>query len=604
MVRFKIPTGDTISFDCETTGLSPRLGDRAYCVSFCNIKGDTSVISFPVDPFTREVTYSPEIEIIQAWAADKSIKKTAHNAQFDVRFLEVFGTKIEGEIVCTMNLIRLLKSDEPLALKEFCSKHLGIPVDDEEALRRKTMQKRREGREKGWKIFEGKSEDGSLAPDYWLAGPKYYEPYCVMDSVRAMAVYTKLLPGIKELGLEKLWDSEQKIWKILRKVEDRGIRIYRKKVLSYKEDIKKKQKIYLTQAERIGGTKINLRSPKQLQDLLFRKLNLESPFQTQTGSPSTDVASLKAIKHPVCKAILNVRACNKTIEFMDQYLETMVRHEDKQWYIHANLHQSRASTGRMSCSNPNLQQVASGENDNGVEIRVEARSVFGPRPNYVLRSYDWKNIEVYIPAFKSKDKKLTEILLAGGDVHEHTAKALTKRIGEPITRFAAKRTFFGLQYGIGTKKLAKTLGIGDDLAELIVLNFPEEYPTLFDWMENIKFSVRRKGYIETAYGRRCSVSSREEYKAINYYVQGTAADILKQAHIKLDQSLRGWDAFEVLPVHDEILMEIGKAPIPEIDSKVVRCMQDNPELEMPVPIPVSISAIGSNWAKKEKVRVV
>lgn len=632
MPSFKIPVGIAIATDTETTGLFPLKGDRPYCFSFANGDFDTEVLSFPVNKFTREVQYDDRLDLLRDVYYDSSIVKVAHNAAFDKRMIESVGLQIRGEIIDTMTLIRLTMPGAPIKLKPFCMQFLGITDDDEQDLREATRKARIEGKLKGWKIFPSgsgkKEEDSVLAPDYWLA-PKLSEKYCAKDSIRAMAVCKALYPAIKDLGIEKLWVNEQETFDVLRKIEKRGIRIYRGKVLASIEDLKKKRQTYHKKAlEKVysilpltveskcqGETKekiirdpkaVNLNSSQQLSAIFYDRFNEPVIYFTQKAqNPSTDNSALGLMKCPLAKDILNMKACDKTIQFMDQYLDFMVQHADGNWYIHPTLHQSLAITGRESCSDPNLQQVASGEKETKLEVRVEARSVFGPRPNYILRSYDWKNIEVYIPGFASKDKKITQMLRNGQDVHEHTAKELTRRTKTPIGRFEAKRTFFGLQYGIGPKKLAKTLGISVDLAGLIILETKNEYPELFEFLDDLIMQARKYSRIKTAYGRTIHVPREDAYKAPNYYIQGTAGGILKFAKVKVDWKFRKKDAFMVLPIHDELLIEVHKSVSMEsIDKMVVECMQDNPELKMPVNIPVSISRIGSNWSKKEKVAVV
>lgn len=632
---FKIPDGDLIFWDCETTGLAWRHGDRPYCFGFSNLKGESAVISFPVNPLTREVTYDARIEILKKFFANPKIKKGAHNAQFDYGMTQAAGIPIQGEIICTMSLIRLLRSSVPLKLKPFCKEHLGIPDDDETVLRAETMKQRRIAEKKGWKIFKSNKKSGEevIEPDYWLAGQKFYEPYCRRDAERAALVYLHFYPGIAALNLEKLWETELETWTVLRDIENRGVRVFPEKILGSKFAIKKKLQMYkmvantmlksilplkITKTKKVKGQwkevvkeitkvkEVNFRSPDQLQTLFYSNLQLSIKFLTNKGNPSTDSAALKGMQHPLAKTILNMRSCVKTIEFMDQYLHAMVKEGD-QWFIHPTFYQSKASTGRESCAAPNLQQVASGEVDKGIEVRVEARSVFGARKGYVLRSYDWKNIEVYIPGYKSQDPQITAVLDAGGDVHENTSKSLTTQTHQPISRFYAKRSFFGLQYGIGPKKLAKDLGISENVADLIVFGFKSTYPDLWKWMDTLKRTARRDGKIITAYGRPIEVLSGEEYKAINYYVQGTAGSILKSAKIKVHHELKNkkLDAHIVLPIHDELVLEISKkVSVEEVDEIVIRCMQDNPELNIPIKIPVSVSAIGRNWSEKEKVKVV
>lgn len=607
---FQLPEGSLISFDTECTGLSWRKGDRPYCISFCNEKGQTAIVSFPVNPMTREVQYrEDDLNVIRAWAADESIMKVAHNAQYDVGMLKGIGIEIKGQIICTMSLIRLMRSDAKLALKPFCKEYLGFPDDDERDLKDATRRARADGKRKGYKVFEGKSDEGSLAPDYWLAGADYFEKYCVLDSIRAMAVYREFIPGIKDTGVEKLWQTELETWKVLRTVEDRGICVNRNAVERNKEEIKKKLETYVAEAEKSVRSlytysfKVNLRSSKQLVDIFYNKLKEPVTSFTKNHNPSVDTMALKNMQNPLARKLLNIRACHKTIEFMDQYLEYMVQDGD-QWFLHPNFSSSIPSTGRESCSSPNLQQVASGEDDKGLEVRVEARSVFVPRKGYRLRSYDWKNIEVYIPAFMSGEKKLINILKAKGDSHGITAANLTNRLGYTVSRYHAKRIFFGLQYGIGIGKLSRMLGISRNSAERIILGFKEEYPDLFTWMERLIWEGRDKGYIETAYGRRLHSDIETAYRFVNYYVQGTAGSILKNAKVKLHNTLPE-GAHIVLPIHDEFLIEYRSGmDTSKLDILVAKAMQDNPELKMEVKIPVTVSSVGDNWSIKRKEKTI
>ena len=607
-----LPEGNVLSLDCETTGFSWRKGDRFYCISFANEKGETAVCSFPVNPMTRQVQYrEDDLQVLRDWASTEDKTVAGHNLQFDIGHIEaVIGIPIRGKMVCTMSLIRLLRSDAKLALKPFCKEYLGFPDDDERDLKDATRRARADGKRKGYKVFEGKSDEGSLAPDYWLAGANYFEKYCVLDSIRAMAVYREFIPGIKDTGVEKLWQTELETWKVLRHVEHTGICIDRSAVEKNKEEIKKKLEEYWKRIiQDIKGVypykinNFNIRSSKQLCHLFYTMLKEPVMSFTKNHNPSVDTMALKAMQNPLAHKLLNIRACHKTIEFMDQYLEFMVK-EDDQWFLHPNFSSSIPSTGRESCSSPNLQQVASGEDDKGLEVRVEARSVFIPRKGYRLRSYDWKNIEVYIPAFMSGEKKLTDVLKAKGDSHGVTAANLTNRLGYPVSRYHAKRIFFGLQYGIGIGKLSRMLGISRNSAERIIIGFKEEYPNLFDWMERLIWEGRDKGYISTAYGRRLYSDIETAYRFVNYYVQGTAGSILKNAKVKLFNTLPG-DVHIVLPIHDEFLIEHrDTVDVNQLDILVAKAMQDNPELKMEVKIPVTVSAVGENWSVKKKIKTI
>lgn len=602
-MALKIPKDKTICTDTETTGLFPRHGDRPFFISFCNLQYQTAFTSFPVDPFTRKVAYRKEtISILKDLFLDPERILIAHNAQFDKKMIEAMieeETKCQWR--CTMALIRVVKSSADLALKPFCKKYLGFPDDDEQDLHKAVARARAKGRKLGWKLAE------DVRADFWMA-PKECKIYGVRDVLRVAKVYNILLPEVKRLNVDSIWSREKKLWPIMRSIENRGVHIDRDRVMFMKEDFKKKLQMYELRARLRAGGQMNFNSPVQLQKKFYKDFKEPVRFLTEKAKlPATDYAALKAMRHPLAKEILEMRACQKTVDFMDQYLKFMIQHSDGHWYLHPEFSQSIPKTGRESCYLPNLQQVASGESMKAMDVKPEARTPFTPRPGYRMRSYDWKNIEVFIPAFASGEKRLTKILLAGGDVHQNTADSIPSLKGKPSGRYMAKRVFFGLQYGMGIELLAKLLGISEDEASEMWVGFQDTYPTLWEWFERLKAESAVKGYLTTPYGRREEIDPGYEYRAINYYVQGTAADILKSAKVKIYKEIlrRKWNVHIVLPIHDEILPEIELGmDVEEVDRMIVGCMQDNPELKMPIPIPVSISDIRTNWADKEKVKVV
>jgi len=570
-----------------------RHGDRPYLFTFANLQGETGLFYYDVDPTTRRVQYKKkELNKLRALFSDPTMTFWAHNAQFDRNMIEAaLGIKTKCIWKCTMNLIRTVKSDAPLKLKEFCAKHLGISNADEEALRKEVQRRRGRGKVLGWKLGE------VLETDYWMA-PTECMKYGVFDALRVMAIINTLSPEVVG-GLKDVLKYEEQLWPIMREVEDHGVHIDRAKTLELRDRYQKKS-VYYSLIFKVHAPTVNPRSHPQLKKLLYETYNEPVIYSTKSKLPATDYYALKGMKNPCAKALLEMRACNKTVDAMEEYLHYMVQHEDGGWYIHPNFNQAIPVTGRESCTGPNLQNVASGESSKETEVKAEARTVFGPPPDYVWRSYDWKNIEVFIPAFASGEPELVQILRAGGDVHQNTADSLR------ITRLVAKRVFFGLLYGIGGELLAKQLGISVSRCWQIINNFKEKYATMSEWMDELKTTALNDGYITTPFGRRQQIDPDKAYRAVNYDIQGTAADILKRSKIRIHTALKqtGLDAHIILPIHDEVLLQVRKGvSLQRVDDLVVRCMQENPELNMPVRIPVSISAITTNWHEKQKVRL-
>ena len=596
----RIPTGKIISADCETTGLFPRQGHRPFCISFANLQGQTATSFFEVNPFSRIVCYrKKELKIMREFFSNPEQIVVAHNAQFDKRMIEAMlemETKVQWR--CTMALIRVVQSNARLALKPFCKENFNFPDDDEKELRSALIQARHQAKLKGWSIAN------AVEPDYWLV-PDLCVKYNIQDVLRVVVVWTNLIPEIKKLGLENVWMREKRLWPLLRKIEDHGVHIDKDKVLEMKESFKKKLQLYTLKARIMAGP-INLNSSLQLRKKLYDDLRMPVKYLTKKAKvPATDYSALYAMKHPLPQALIEMRSCAMTVNFFDQYLKFMVQRPNGRWYIHPEFSQCIPTTGRESNYAPCLQQASSGENGKIVEVKPEVRRPFCPPPKCQWRSYDWKNIEVFIPAFKSGEKELIKVLMAGGDVHQNTADGIIVD-GKAIERITAKRVFFGLQYGIGINKLAKQLGVEYEVAEEIMWKFGNKYSALVEWMETLKARASADGYVTTPYGRRQHVDRGFEYRAINYYIQGTAADILKDAKLKINQQIakRGLGVNIILPVHDEILPEIKDGvDLDEVDDVFVSCMQDNPELKMPINIPVSISAIKTNWHDKVKVRL-
>jgi DNA polymerase I-like protein with 3'-5' exonuclease and polymerase domains len=600
-----IPNGKVLAFDTETTGLFPRQGHRPYLFTFANLQCETGLIWFDVDPFTRRVKYesNPDgLARLKQFFSDPTNTVWAHNAQFDKRMAEAalgFETKVQW--FCTMSLIRVVRSDAPIKLKDFCAKYLGITNDDEEAVRKATAAARRDAKKKGWAMAD------AVEPDYWMA-PVECRKYGVIDALRVATVVNVLFPEVHRNKLETVLEREVRLWPIMRRIEDRGVHIDRVKTLELIADLKKKRRLFELRARIYGGSEMNFRSGPQLVKKLYGDFKEPVIYSTKKGNPAMDYDAMAAMEHPLAKNILEMRACTTTIKALDDYMRFMVK-EERGWFIHPNLNQAIPTTGRESCNNPNLQNVAAGESRKGTEVKPEARSVFTPPPEHEWRSYDWKNIEVYIPAFASGEKNLTQVLLDGGDTHTMTAMRLFKKTNvaevTPLERSTAKRIFFGLQYGIGVKLLCKQLLISMGEAKDLIRHFSHTYPTMWDWMESLKRQGNIQGYITTAFGRRQQVDSDKTYRAVNYYVQGTAADILKQSKLTLAANAETDNAYMILPIHDEVLFEIksGQVDMAKFDSRVVTCMQFHPELKIPVRIPVSIAAIKKNWHEKEKVRI-
>lgn len=201
-----IPSGNLVAFDTETTGLNPWKGDRAFCIGFCNEKGNKGYFRFPVDGKTRQVVYDSRLEVLKRWFEDPTIAKIGHNVKFDIRMLDMIGIKVRGKIHETMFMMHVLNNVEPsYQLKPLTKKYLDYPDDDLNELHKATVTARRQAKKLGWKVHE------DVEADYWMAPDPTCRKYNVRDAERTMMFYLFLNPRLDEEKVRKVYDQEMEL---------------------------------------------------------------------------------------------------------------------------------------------------------------------------------------------------------------------------------------------------------------------------------------------------------------------------------------------------------------------------------------------------------
>jgi DNA polymerase-1 len=352
-----------------------------------------------------------------------------------------------------------------------------------------------------------------------------------------------------------------------------------------------------------AGVEFNIDSPKQLGYVLFEKLHLPALKKTKTGY-STDVSVLSelAANYPIAALILEYRQLGKLLSTYIETLPTLVN--PRTGRVHTTYNQTVTSTGRLSSSNPNLQNIPV-RGERGREIR---KAFVAQHPGYVLLSADYSQIELRIMAYISGDEGLRAAFAAGHDIHAATAAALFGVPLEQVTpemRRAAKVVNFGIMYGLQPFGLAQRLGISKTEAHRIIEQYFARYPGIRRYMEETLERARRLGYVETLCGRRRyfptitsknhTVRAAAERAAINAPIQGSAADMMKRAMIAIHRRLRqeGLRTMMILQVHDELLFEAPEAETPVLQELVRTEMQTALPLG-DVPIVVDIG-IGRTW---------
>lgn len=392
---------------------------------------------------------------------------------------------------------------------------------------------------------------------------------------------------------------------VLSKMEIKGVLIDKQLLGEQSEDLENKLNKLEQAIYQQAGSTFNIDSPKQLQEILYDKMQLPVLEKTPTGQASTAESVLQdlAFDYPIAQEILEYRSLRKLKSTYTDRLPEQIN--QKTGRVHTSFHQAVTATGRLSSSNPNLQNIP---------IRTEegrkVRQAFIADNNYKLISCDYSQIELRIMAHLSQDKNLIKAFTNDEDIHSFTASEVFGVELDKVTtehRRHAKAINFGLIYGMSAFGLAKQLGIDrNDAQEYIDIYF-RRYPGVKQYMDDIRVSAEKKGYVETLFGRRLylpDIKSKNfmrrravERLAINAPMQGTAADIIKKAMIAVDQELSGHNklynkAFLILQVHDELILEVHNDYIEDAKNLMVNAMQSAGVLAVPLKVSCNI---GNNW---------
>jgi DNA polymerase-1 len=409
---------------------------------------------------------------------------------------------------------------------------------------------------------------------------------------------------LSEAGLAQIfYDVDMPLLPVLYRMEEAGIRIDPEIFRSLSQELSEGTRRIEEKVARIAGADFNINSPKQLSFLLFEKLGLPTVKRTKTGY-STDVEVLEQLKgsHEIPGLVLDYRTLAKIKSTYVDVLPGMVDPRDGR--IHTTFHQTQAATGRLSSSDPNLQNIPI-----RTELGMRIRSGFVAEPGWRFVGADYSQVELRLLAHLSGDPVLTEGFLKGEDIHTATACGVFGVSPPEVTpelRRRAKVINFGILYGMSPFGLSRELGIGGGEAKRYIDQYFSRYPAVRDYLEGVKEQARKDGYVRTILGRRRylrDINSRNkvmreaaERMAVNAPIQGSAADIIKLAMIRIDREFRrrGRGARLVLQVHDELIAEAPEREADEAGNIVRESMTGAASLS--VPLTVSLSC-GKNWGE-------
>lgn len=614
-----IPSGKVIACDTETTGINFWLGDRPFCFTFCNEEGKTGAFYWSVNPWTREVDNEGyEWAQMKEFFEDASITKIFHNAKFDLFMLEHIDIRVRGRIEDTLLMSYVLKTNAMThALKPLAKEYLSFPDDDEKDLKQAAQAARREGKKKGWMIAENDKLHGKnpVAADYWLAPKKIVLKYAVGDVERTMLLWKMFKELLEEdKHCAAIYERDLVLMKAVMDMERRGVRV---SIKSVKRKIKHHKGIMrnsIKMLREVVDHNFNPNSGKQIARIVYEKLKFPCSDFTDKGNMKTGSKILRKFKHPIINQIIAYQSSQKAISvfYKNFLLHARKDKESGEWIIHPWYNLNGTDTGRFSCNNPNLQNVADANTTQAL-VPEQAREPFKPRKGYVWFSFDYSGQELWIYANNARDEDMIYELRQGSP-HLKTARSVwpdEQKIDEEkevkTVYKRAKILLFSIIFGSGVKGIVDYHNMSYSEAKRVHAGIHKTYPGIQKFIDKQSQKIRERGYILTPYGRKIVCDSDMGYKSANYSVQGTAGDVMKKIIIRL------WEYFKTPPrvhaqilmtIHDELIIEIPKEEVTKDLIEDIRyIMEDQPELKhIGGKLPTGVAIIERNWAEKREIK--
>ena len=585
-------TAGTVAFDCETDSLN-TITCKIQGFSLCHKKG--SAVYVPLAQDEQSLFDSEKIEKKSAFAELKRIfnqpdlKIIMHNGKFDLKALASNGLFENNKIEYKCKLIDTMIATWLLNPDRNGKNSYSLEWLSETFLHLKGIE------------FSSIVKKGQTFADVPL---DQAVPYASEDADFTLQLWEFLSERFKDERRQKLFELEMRLLPILANMELAGIHLDSKALHEYNAELTNGIENIENEIYKEVGHPFNIASPKQLQTVLFEERKLKPEKKTKTGY-STDTSVLEELAHydSVPKMILEFRELSK---LQSTYVETLPEMTDKNGRIHTDFVQTGTATGRLSCRDPNLQNIPV-RNEAGRRIR----SSFTAPEGKVLISADYAQIELVVLAHLSGDKNMRQAFIEGTDVHKATAALIFGVKPEEVTaemRRTAKTINFGVIYGMSAFRLANDLGISRTQAAQFISSYDQLYAGITNFKAQTILNAETNGYVETILGRRrpiMNINSRNkvekagaERMAINTPVQGSAADIVKKAMIEVDSALKEMNngAKLLLQVHDELILECPDEQ--KTIEETIALVKDKMEnaVKLNVPLRVSIEH-GKNWGE-------
>ena len=571
-------TNEILSLDTETTSTSP-IDAELVGLSFAVKEFEAFYVPVPAN---REEALRI-VNIFKEVYESPKILKIGQNLKYDLEVLRNYGIELKGQMWDTMIAHYLIQPELRHNMDYMAEIYLNyqtIHIDELIGPRGKNQRSMRD-----------------------LPPSQVYE-YAAEDADITLRLKNKLEPELKKFECEDLfYDIEMPLMPVLAEMEMNGVRLDTESLKETSTILTNRVLEIEHRIYELAGGQFNIASPKQVGEILFDKLKIvEKAKKTKTGQyvTSEDVLQQLKNKHEIVADILEHRGLKKLLgTYVDALPSLINKHTG---HIHTSFNQTITATGRLSSSDPNLQNIPI-RGEDGKEIR----KAFVPEPSCLFFSADYSQIELRVMAHLSQDENMINVFKDGKDLHAATAANIYKKSIEEVTRderTKSKRANFGIIYGITVFGLAERLDIPRDEAKMLIDGYFATFPQVHDYMEKSKQVAREKGYVTTLFGRRrylpdinshnATVRGFAERNAINAPIQGTAADIIKVAMIRIFQRFKaeGIKSKMILQVHDELNFSVVPEEKELVEKIVIEEMQHAITLAVPL---VADSGFGANW---------
>lgn len=576
----RLQTAQRFAFDTETTSLDYRVAEIVgFSVAFDAKNAYYVPLAHDYEGAPQQLNRDQILAQIKPILENNAVEKIGHHLKYDAHVLENHGIHLQGWYFDTMLASYVLNS--------VATRH---GMDDVARLYLSHLTT-------SYEQIAGKGVKQKTFNQIEIETAAHYAAEDAHVTYRLYEVLSAKLQKHPEL-VNILHNIEMPVARVLTSMEENGIQLDLKFLDQLGVDFAQTMQDLENQIVELAGENFNVSSPKQVGEILFDKLGLKGGKKTATGQYSTSESVLEKIEHPISSLILDYRGLSK---LKSTYTDGLLKQANNDTHrVHTSYHQALTATGRLSSTDPNLQNIPI-----RTEIGRQIRKAFIAPEGRVLLAADYSQIELRLMAHFSQDDALLDAFNQGQDVHRRTAAEVLGIALEDVTsdqRRQAKAVNFGLLYGMSEFGLIRQLGFTREESQNYIKQYFQRYPGIYEYMQRTRQVALEQGFVETILGRRLytpDIAARNmmirkaaERAAINAPLQGSAADIIKMAMIEVDKMLPQAQAKMLLQVHDELVFEVDRDAADELAPKLAEVMQSVVEISVPLVVEVGQ---GNNW---------